>query len=93
MSVFFSSFEINDMHVQMIFYRSWKATCFSELLLWIVYKDLTVYSQFVGLSRGERVADNKEGVTLKAPFNTASATFRRPQIGTFCSCFYTQKSC
>lgn len=50
------------------FYRSWKATCFSELLLWIVYKDLTVYSQSVSLSRGGRVEDNKEGIMLKSPF-------------------------
>lgn len=67
---FFPSFEINDMHVQTVFYRSWKATCFNELLLLVVHKELTVYSHFVDLSWGRPVQDNAEGIRFNAPFLT-----------------------
>lgn len=48
--------------------RPWKATCFGELLLWVVYKDLTVYSQSVDLSWGRHVEVNKEGIMFQALF-------------------------
>lgn len=94
----FSSFEINDMHVPNDFYRSWKATCFSELLLRIVHKDLTVYSQFLGLSWGiikralhwKPVSYSTLLVLLRGRHRVCD--FRGPKIGTFCSCFYTQTS-
>lgn len=86
MSIFFS-FIWNQWYAcsNNFYRRSWKATCFSELLLWFVYRDLSVYSQFVDLSQGGgHVEDNKEGIMLKALFlsnitdvaqnNTASAT-------------------
>lgn len=82
--------------------RSWKATCFDELLLWVVHKDLTVYSQFADLSWGGHVEDNKRALCWK-PVSYPTllmlhgeqhciCDFGRTKIGTFCSCFYTQKS-
>lgn len=88
MSALFSSSEINDMHVQTIFIEDLKtplasANCYFGLYI-------------------ETVEDNKEGITLKALFlpnilmllrdRHCVCDFGRPTIGTFCSCFYTQKS-
>lgn len=56
------------MHVKPIFIEDLeKPLAFGELLLWVVYKDLTVYSHFVDLSWGRHVEENKEGIMVKAP--------------------------
>lgn len=46
---FFSSFDINDMHVQTIFIEDLEKPL-AELLLWVVHKNVTVYAQFADLS-------------------------------------------
>lgn len=79
------------------FSRFWKATCFSELLLWIVYKDLTVDSLSVGLSRGRRVEDNNEAVsTLRLQLFVADlklvhfvVVFTLKRVASLCVVYFT----
>lgn len=67
-----------------------KATHFGELLLWVVHKDTTVLFPAY-------IEDNKKGIIVENAVSYLTlqsvSDFSRPKtIGTFCSCFYTQRS-
>lgn len=101
MSAFFSSFEINDMHVQTIFIDLEKPLASVNCYFGLYIETLLLIPSLLTSPEADMSRWIK-GALCSKPFSYlillmllrerhCICHFRRPKIGTFCSCFYTQK--